>query len=116
MLEDMDDSIEREEFEALKERLDYLENKVAFLERECDVSYELHEFERKVQHLVRSDDVDIEVQDNQIGGYHARVSDLSVDQLNGIIENLEFHEYDMNWEMTETGTGGIGLEIWTDVY
>lgn len=99
---------------SLEETVQQLEERISYLERELELSYDEHKFERKMNTLV-SGEYDLEINDNRVGGYHARFGELSADQLNYAIERLEFSESEYNWAMTETGSG-IGLEVWTNSY
>ncbi len=98
----------------LEEQVSSLQNRVAYLEAELETSYEEERFNRRMNSLIPGD-FDVEIRDNQLGGYHARFSDIGADQLNSAIERLEFREDDYEWSMTETGSG-IGLEVWTGAY
>jgi len=99
----------------LEVRVSELENRVAYLESELEMSHEQEQFERRMNSLVRSDDADVEIRDNQIGGYHARFTGLTVDELNRAVESIEFRDVEYEWAMTETSEG-IGLEVWTGAY
>lgn len=103
-----------EDIEQLREQVSSLQNRVSYLEAELDVSYEQERFKRRMRSLIPGD-FDVETTDNQIGGYHARFSDLSADQLNAGVEKVEFSQYDYEWAMTETSEG-IGLEVWSNGY
>lgn len=103
-----------EDIAELREQVSSLQNRVAYLERELELSYDEHRFERRMERLVPGD-FEVETVDNQIGGYHARFSNLSADQLNAAIEKVEFGDTEYEWAMTETAEG-IGLEVWTNGY
>ena len=101
--------------EDLEERISELETMVAYLERELDISYDRHKFESQMNRLIPTDCGDIEISNNRIGGYHARFSKLTIDQLNAAIENIEFRDTDYEWCVTETSEG-VGLEVWSNKY
>ena len=98
----------------LEEQVSSLQSRVAYLERELETSYEEDQFNRRMNSLIPGD-FDVEIRDNQLGGYHARFANIGADQLNSAIERLEYREDDYEWAMTETGEG-IGLEVWTEAY
>ena len=101
--------------EEVEERVSELETKVAYLEKELDISYDRQKFEREMNRLIPTGCGEIEISDNRIGGYHARFSELTIDQLNAAIENIEFRDTDYEWSVTETSEG-VGLEVWSNEY
>ena len=101
--------------ELLNEKVEELENRVSYLEAELEMSYEQERFRRQMESMVRTEDADVEIRDNQIGGYHARFTGLTVDELNRAVESIEFRDVPYEWAMTETSEG-IGLEVWTAEY
>lgn len=99
----------------MEERVEELERRVHYLEEQLEESYERHRFNRRMNSLIPSD-VSVEIHDNRMTtGYHAEFHDLTADELNSAIENIEFRDVDYEWSMTETGEG-IGLEVWTSEY
>lgn len=95
-----------------EERLRRLEQRVEYMERELDVSYEQYQFERRMDKIFRDDDVGIEVSDNRVGGYHAFVENLDTDTLNMALDRLQNLEGEVQYEVTESGAG-LGMEVWT---
>lgn len=97
----------------MEERIEELEKRIDHLERELGESYERYKFEQRIARLVRTRDVDAEIRDSKhMMGYHAKLSDLSADELNEAIDRLIAIDDEYDWAMTETSEG-IGLEVWT---
>ena len=101
--------------ELLNEKVEELENRVSYLEAELEMSYEQERFRRQMESMVRTEDADVEISDNQIGGYHALFTGLTADELNRVVESIEFRDVPYGWVITETSEG-IGLEVWTGEY
>jgi hypothetical protein len=93
----------------MEERLAELEQRVAYLERELETSYEEYNFRRNVESIF-SDKQDIEFRDGHYG-YFARVTNLNGDEVQAALDRLD--NRDLDSAVTETGEG-IGMEIWSE--
>ena len=97
--------ISEEEIEELERRVDYLEG-------ELGISLAEHKFRRRVRTAFpHSTDTEVEIKENGIQGYFARVTGIDGDDLEVALSRLDDSEYET--AITETADG-LGLEIWSE--
>lgn len=97
----------------MEERVEELERRVSYLERELDLSYERHQFKRLANSLPTDDDAVVVVSEGPYG-YHARITNINGDEVQRIIERVERQD-DIDFAVTETGNG-VGIEVWDSEY
>lgn len=86
-----------------------LEKRVAYLERELDMSYEEYSFRRSIEGTF-SDEQDIEFGDGHYG-FFARVTNINGDEAQTALDRLE--NRDFGTALTETAEG-LGIEVWSE--
>jgi len=95
----------------LEERVSDLENRVAFLERELETSYEERKFERNIGEMF-PESATINFRDGRYG-YFARVTDIDGDDVQMASERLDgISSLEYGYAVTETSEG-LGMEVWT---
>jgi len=93
----------------MEDRLTELEQRVSYLERELDTSYEEEQFERRVE-SVFPDEAEIETRDEHYG-FFARVTNINGDEVQMALYRFESTDY--GTAVTETGEG-LGMEVWSE--
>jgi uncharacterized coiled-coil protein SlyX len=97
----------------LEERVRELEDTVAFLEDELDVSYEEVKFRHRMESLApQNADVEVDVDDGPFVHRYASIDSLDTDGLNQLIHRLQSID-ELSFEVVETGTN-LGVEVWDE--
>lgn len=93
----------------MEDKLAELEQRVAYLERELDTSYEEYNFRRSVESIF-SDKQDIEFRDGHYG-FFALVTNINGDEAQTALDRLESRDF--GTALTETAEG-LGIEVWSE--
>lgn len=94
-----------------EERLQELENRIAYLERELELSYRENRFRQKINGIFKSRGT-VEIRDGDFGLF-ARVTDIDGDDVQFASEKFDAIYEDFDYAITETDSG-LGMEVWTE--
>lgn len=93
-----------------EERLNELENRVSFLEKEVGTSLKQEQFVRSIE-LLAADEADVEFKQGRYENF-ARITSVNGDDVERIRQRIE-KRGELNYAITETGSG-LGVEVWSE--
>lgn len=100
-------------------RVEQLEDRVSYLERQLGLNYEKEKFRKAIEYLA-PDSATVDINGETFDRY-ARISDIDGDDVQRILEDVDVRnsgggtDMEIKSKVTETGSG-LSVEVWVDRY